>query len=463
MPKLKDKITWYSEKRKISELHPATYNPRELTEKQAQDLTTSLERFNLADPIVINRDNTIIGGHQRINIIKTKTGNNGFEVDVRIPSRLLTKEEEKELNLRLNKNLGQWDLDALANFNEDFLKDVGFSLEELDNIFELDLDKEDFDVEKALEEAMKGNNLKGVKEGDLWALGTHKLIIGNAVEEKNWKTLFDKESFDFMFTDPPYKITYNSYGKIKKGEGFGYKANRKYLGCEKGKGVPEFDEWLSLANQYQNPSGANIMIFENWKNTPELWASMQKYWKIRNMIIWHVNNRCQGFGMKSQFFNKYDIALLGENGETEINGTEEAELEEYLQRKGQKLLDTYSILLYGIKGKPYWDKQKGTKWARINDVITFNTDTASNSGQGLVFGTKPPQILVGFIKILSPRNGIIMEPFCGSGSTLIASEIMKRRCYAIEFSEIYGEVIINRWEKFTNLKAIKIDNINEKE
>ena len=138
-------ITWKTEKRKISELIPAPYNPRELTEQQAKDLATSLERFNLADPIVINTNNTIIGGHQRINIYKIHNKHE-VEVDCRIPSRKLTPEEEKELNLRLNKNLGQWDYDLLANFDEEMLKDVGFDSKELDKIFQLDTGPEDDDV-----------------------------------------------------------------------------------------------------------------------------------------------------------------------------------------------------------------------------------------------------------------------------------------------------------------------------
>ena len=96
-------ITWTSEKRKVSDLTPAKYNPRQMTEEQAKQLTTSLERFNLADPIVINNDNKIIGGHQRIAIYKLH-GKHEVDVDVRVPSRKLTPEEEKELNLRLNKN-----------------------------------------------------------------------------------------------------------------------------------------------------------------------------------------------------------------------------------------------------------------------------------------------------------------------------------------------------------------------
>lgn len=134
-------ITWKNEKRKISELVPAEYNPRQLTETQAKHLDESLGRFNLADPIIININNKIIGGHQRINILKQKGSDQ--TVDVRVPTRELNEKEEQELNLRLNKNLGEWDFDKLANFDEDFLMEVGFEKEELDRIFQLEPNEKD--------------------------------------------------------------------------------------------------------------------------------------------------------------------------------------------------------------------------------------------------------------------------------------------------------------------------------
>ncbi|RXG63922.1 hypothetical protein ES695_14980 [Candidatus Atribacteria bacterium 1244-E10-H5-B2] len=75
-----------------------------------------------------------------------------------------------------------------------------------------------------------------------------------------------------------------------------------------------------------------------------------------------------------------------------------------------------------------------------------------------IWHKKPIQILVPYIKILSPRDGIVAEPFCGSGSTIIACEIMHRKCRAIEIEPIYGEVILMRWEKFTGRKAIKLSD-----
>ena len=198
------------------------------------------------------------------------------------------------------------------------------------------------------------------------------------------------------------------------------------------------------------------MIFENWKNSVELWQSLEKYWKVRNQIIWWLPNRCQGFSSKHKFFNKYDVAPLADKGKATNNNEYERELDDYLKEKGQKLLDSYEVILYGQKGKSYWDKKKGTKWATVSDHITAPAETGKSSGQNIIFGTKPLSILVPYIKILSPRNGIVMEPFTGSGSTIIGCEIMKRKCRAIELSPLYAEVIIARWEKFTNLKAIKL-------
>jgi len=175
------KISWTTNKRKITDLKPSEYNPRQASEKEVKDLTLSLERFSLADPIVINKDNTIIGGHFRLKILQDKGVE---EVDVRVPDRQLTHEEEKELNLRLNKNLGQWNLDMLANFDEELLKVVGFSSEELDEIFDLNAEEpEKFDLKKELER-LKIDKIR-VKKGDIYQLGDHRLMCGNSTDQES--------------------------------------------------------------------------------------------------------------------------------------------------------------------------------------------------------------------------------------------------------------------------------------
>jgi len=423
----------------IEELNPSEYNPRALTEKEYKDLKESLKRFDFVEPIVVNsaenRKNIVIGGHQRLLVAKEM----GYKTIPVNYVKITKLEKEQELNLRLNKNLGHFDYDLLANYDEEMLVDVGFSREELDDVFGLNIDEE-FDVGKELKKLLEGKERR-VSLGDMWQLGGHDLIIGDSTDEKTWSKLFRKERFDFMFTDPPY-LGVKQFGRKKF----------QYLSMITGKVFKNYN-WLSIANDFQNPSGANIMIFEKWKNIVLLWQEIEKYWKIRNMIIWYAPNRYQWRVSKKAIQNRYEIALLGDKGKTDLNEIFEEELEDYLRENGQKLLDNYEIILYGGKSNSYWDKRKGTRWAKITDHITSEIAT----DWGIILGKKPIQILIPYIKILSPRDGIVAEPFCGSGSTIIACEIMKRKCRAIEIEPIYGEVILLRWEKFTGRKAVKIN------
>lgn len=130
-------IEWRNEKRKIKELVPYVSNPRQITEKQAEDLKKSLDKFGLAASLVINTDNTIIGGHQRKKIMETLMQlPPDFEIDVRVPERELSIDEVGELNIRLNKNVAEWDFDVLANeFDTSDLIDWGFDKSQFDIYF----------------------------------------------------------------------------------------------------------------------------------------------------------------------------------------------------------------------------------------------------------------------------------------------------------------------------------------
>lgn len=132
------KLFWLNDVRKISDLVPHQKNPRRLTDKQYKDLKKSLEKFNLAEVPAINLDNTILAGHQRLKILAQLEGPE-YNVDVRIPNRMLTQAEVDEYLIRSNKNTGEWDFDLLANeWEQDDLLDWGFeesefSIEEAPN------------------------------------------------------------------------------------------------------------------------------------------------------------------------------------------------------------------------------------------------------------------------------------------------------------------------------------------
>lgn len=160
---------------KITDLKPANYNPRQMTKRQVKDLTASIKQFGLVEPIVANsfkgRENVIVGGHQRV-AIATQLGFTSVPVVyVKLPM-----EQEKKLNLRLNKNLGEWDMDKLANFEQELLLEVGFDRLELDSIF--DLGEDNFDAKKEADKITE----PVTKLGDLWALGEHRLLCGDATD-----------------------------------------------------------------------------------------------------------------------------------------------------------------------------------------------------------------------------------------------------------------------------------------
>ena len=140
------------EKIKINKLKPATYNPRQISTKQYKDLKQSIEKFGLVDPVIVNSDMTVIGGHQRLKICKELKHK---EVGCIIMN--LSKEEERELNVRLNKNTGEFDIDVLANeFDIDNLIDWGFKHIDLDiNIDKIEEEKEDDSVTIIIKEEDK--------------------------------------------------------------------------------------------------------------------------------------------------------------------------------------------------------------------------------------------------------------------------------------------------------------------
>lgn len=432
----------------VEDLKILDYNPRIWSKEATEQLTESIRRYGLVDPLILNgapnRKNNVIGGNFRLSVATTLKIKKIPVVYINIDD----EEKEKELCIRLNKNTGSFDFDLLAKFDESFLADIGFNSEELDTIFEVEDEPEVFDINKELKK-LDINNIE-MKTGQVWKLGDSRLMIGDSTIEADMLKLFGDDRADMCLTDPPYLLDYLK-GKKKHGkatDGFGFKRDRKYIGTDV---LPDnFTElWMANVNKIQK-SDFSIIIYENWKNIRTIWNGMEKYWKVKNMIVWHLNNRCQGFAAKYKFFNKHDIAMVGVSEDNRCDLNIEPE-EEILQNE-------YESALYAISGKPVWEGyEKGKKYAPT-DFIEYKASDEKSSGQGIIFGTKPTEILIPYIKVLTKRGDLIVEPFGGSGSTLIASVKMRRRCYLMEKCPIYAEVIRNRWEKLTGQKSELILN-----
>ena len=425
---------------KIGDLKPSEYNPRSWNEDTTEQLTESIKRFGLVDPILVNgskqRKNIVIGGHFRLKVAKDLGLTEVPVVYLDIPE----EEKERELNLRLNKNQGDWDWDLLSEFDESLLDDIGFSSEELDTIFDIEVDEpENFDLEKEL----KKLDIKQVKakKGDVYKLGDSRLMVGDSTIPEDFDRLMNGELASFCLTDPPYILDYlHAKRGGKPTTGFGAKKNRRYLETDE---LPDnFTElWMANVAKYAKPD-YSIIVYENWKNLRVIWAEMEKYWKVKNMIVWHLPNRHQGFSAKYKFFSKHDIAMVGGSGTVPYNHDKEP----------AGLQEEYETALYAISGKPQWEGYEGGKKYQPTDFIEFQASDEKHSGQGVVFGTKPLEILIPYIKVLTKRGDLVVEPFCGSGSTLIASTKLNRRCCIMEKSPVYAEVALKRWEKLTGQK-----------
>jgi DNA modification methylase len=429
----------------IATLIPAPYNPRTWSKEAMEQLKESLRRFGFVDPLVANkavgRENFVLGGHMRIEAAKQLEIENVPVVFVDIPDEA----KERELNLRLNKNQGEFDLALLAEFDEAFLSEVGFSSEELDNIFEEDPKEEIFDLQKELERI--GIDNVTVQKGDVYDLDGSRLMCGDSTIESDMLKLMGDEKVDMVMTDPPYDLDY-LHGKHRHGEattGFGVKRNRRYLETEF---LPDnFTElWMSNVALVQAKDFA-IIVYESWKNIRTIWDEMAKRWKVRNMLVWHLPNRNQGYAGKHKLFSKYDIAMVGTSiPQEELNLDDEDAL----------VQNEYETALFAISGKPQWESYgKGNRYCP-SDFIEFNAGDEKSSGQAIIFGTKPVEILIPYIKILTRRNQLVLEPFGGSGSTLIASNMIGRRCFIMEKSPVYAEVILNRWTKYSGKTPQKI-------
>ncbi|MFA5878465.1 MAG: DNA modification methylase [Candidatus Staskawiczbacteria bacterium] len=429
----------------INELRASEYNPRKHSKEQADQLKESIRRFGLVDPVICNsatdRKNIIIGGHFRFEVAKELNMATIPVVYVNIPDIA----KEKELNIRLNKNTGEFSLDLLAQFDEAFLTDIGFDSLDLDEIFPTKENPEMFDLQKELEKL--NINEISVQKGDIYEMDGSRVMCGDSTIEADILKLMNGEKAEMTFTDPPYILDYLK-GKTKQKDGvttgFGAKKNRRYLETDV---LPDnFTElWMANIAKIQKPD-FSIIIFENPKNLRTIWDELEKRWKYRNTIVWHLPNRCQGFSAKYRLYNKHDIALVGTDGNISLNLEPEEEL----------LQNEYENALFATSGKPHWESYEKGKKICPTDFIECIAADEKSSGQGIVFGCKPLEILIPYIKVLTKRGDLIVEPFGGSGSTLIASIKMNRRCYLMEKSPVYTEVILRRWEMETGKKATKI-------
>lgn len=396
----------------LSELKPAEYNPNFMDEEELKKLDRSLGEFGFVDPIIYHvPTKTIIGGHQRqvTNYVQGKKrgfslilGDIGwFFTDQEI--ELKDENKIKALNLALNKIKGQFDQVKLESLFHG-LKLEGFdtSLTGFDNVELLELETNIANKKEIIEDNYDPDEADiepRVQKGDLWQLGRHRLYCGDATNPEDIETLMTDKKADLIITDPPYNVDYTG-------------GTPDQLKIENDKMDTEsFYQFLlkSFINLYQTSAdGASIYIFHadtegmNFRK-----AFTEAGFKLAQCCIWA----------------KQSIVM----GRQDYHWQHEP-------------------ILYGWKPtqKHHWysDRKQSTLWNYKKPVKNKEHPTM-----------KPIELIAYPIKNSSQINDIILDPFGGSGSTLIACEQLQRTCHTMELDPQYCDVIINRWEQFTGNKA----------
>ena len=386
----------------VTDLVFAEYNPRELTQDQHQDLKDSITRFGFVDPLIVNthkeRKNILVGGHQRLRIAKEL----GYK-DVPCVEVNLTPTKEKELNVRLNKNTGQWDWDALANhFDVGELLEWGFSEEELqftepEEVQGLTDDDDVPEVEEAI-----------TQQGDLWILGEHRVLCGDATIKADVDALMGGQKADMVFTDPPYGVEYDGT-HLSSGTYFG-EGQREKL---KNDDVDMYKETIPIISNILKADKSCAYIFYAGAKGKYIYDAVDKSdMKIRALIIWNKNHAQFG-SMGSQYKQKHEPIL-------------------YLYKKT-------------------------TDWYGANNEITvWDIDRASRNEYHPT--QKPIELALRVIENHHPE--VVVDIFLGSGSTLIACEKTNRKCYGMEIDPHYCDVIVKRWEDYTGNKAERFEAAN---
>lgn len=414
---------------KIEDLRPSEYNPRKWNEKQFHDLEESIKRFGMVDPIIANaapnRKNVVIGGHFRLHVARILGWKEVPVVYVNIPD----EEKERELNLRLNKNLGEWDYDLLANFGEEELLGVGFESEELDRIFEFDeYGEDDFDAEKERELIQEPSS----KLGDLYQLGEHRLLCGDATKREDIQKLMEGIKADMIFTDPPYNINYSGKGK---------KTNTTIYGDNQTS--EKFRNFLTAAFRNISESmkdDAALYTCYSSRTHREFEDSLNAAgFEVKNQIIWVKLLATIGWG---DYRWKHEPILYCHKKESSVRfyGDRKQYTEWHEEKSDRELLQ---MIKRAIKKE---EKDGSTTIWKLGRDTNYDHPTQ-----------KPLQLCRIAIKNSSKRGDVVLDPFGRSGSTLIACEQKRRICYMAEIDPKYVDVIISRWEKFTGKKAVKIN------
>lgn len=397
-------------------------NARTHSKKQLRQIADSIERFGFTNPVLIDHENRILAGHGRVAAAKAL----GMGAVPCLRFEHMTENEKRAYVLADNKmalNAG-WDADLLAAElgalleSPDLDFDVGitgFSVAEIDLCLEEAAPEEPGDP---ADENVAMDVLRRYREGDIWQLGAHRLVCGNALDFVVVAQLMDGESARMVFSDPPYNVPIDGHvgnsGKVQ---------HREFAMASGEMTASEFTDFLTSA--FRNMAGHSMegaihFLCMDWRHVNEMQAAGQRvYSELKNLIVWVKDNG----GMGTFYRSRHELIFAFKVGTgAHVNSFE-------LGQHGR-----YRTNVWQYKGV------NTTRAGRMEELAMHPT-------------VKPVQMIADAIKDVSGRGEIVLDLFGGSGSTLIAAEKTGRRARLAEIDPVYCDRILARWEVWAKDEA----------
>jgi len=410
----------------ISALAPRPANPRTHTQKQIEQIATSIKRFGFTNPVLVDDENGIIAGHGRVEAaalvgihkVPTVRLADMKEEDVRA---YVIADNKLAENAGWNRELLGLEFQYLSELDIDFdLTITGFELPEIDILIDdLSVLQEKTNEEDPLDAVPElGDGPATTRAGDIWRIGEHRLICGDATKQETYAQLLGDEHAQMVFSDPPYNVSVDGHVS-----GLGKTRHREFAMASGELTSQQFTSFLTNAFEHlaaASLDGALHFICMDWRHMREILAAGDvAYSELKNMCVWAKTNG----GMGSLYRSQHELVFVFKSGTaSHINNVE-------LGKHGR-----YRTNLWSYAGQNSFGAQR-------RDLEVHPT-------------VKPVALVADAIRDCSHAKHIVLDAFAGSGTTLIAAEKTRRRGYGIEIDPLYCDVIVRRMRKLCGLQAI---------
>jgi DNA modification methylase len=399
----------------LQRLKPAARNPKTHPEKQIEQLVRNIAQFGFTNPAVADESLRLIAGHARTEAAKRA----GLRAVPVIIIAGLSEPEKRALALADNR---------LAERGGWMRSDLALELSELAPLLEgagLDLELTGFEASEV--DALMGDfvdaeqdptdDVSGVAEGDpisrpgdLWLLGPHRLRCGDATNPDHVRELMGRERAVMVFTDPPYNV------RVQSVQGRGRIKHREFLQAS---GEKTRDEFIKFLVDALAPAAAHSMegsihfVCMDWRHAPELHAAgEQVYTELKNICVWVKTNA----GMGTFYRSQHELVFVFKSGEA-------------------RHVNNFELGQHGRSRSNVWTYAGANSFraGRIDDLKSHPT-------------VKPVALVADAIRDCSRRGDVVLDPFMGSGTTILAAERVGRRGFGLELDPLYVDVAVRRWQ-----------------